>query len=135
MTMTSKEMIFETLQRMGYNPEIDEDGDIMMYYQMKIIYLFPSRDEDSYICMMLPKFYEVAEGRESAVLAACNKLNRDIRIVKYYIDDDFKSVTATCEFFYNDNESLECFIEKSLGVIAVVRTLFKREMAELLKAE
>ena len=72
---------------------------------------------------------------ESAVLAACNKLNRDIRIVKYYMDDDFKSVTATCEFFYNDNESLECFLEKSLGIIAVVRTLFKREMAELLKME
>ena len=32
--MTKKELIMSTLEKMGYNPELDGDGDIMFRYQM-----------------------------------------------------------------------------------------------------
>ena len=35
--MNKKELILKALEKMGYNPELDSDGDIMLHYQMKTI--------------------------------------------------------------------------------------------------
>ena len=39
LTMNKKELILQTLEKMGYKPEIDEDGDIQIRYQMKTIFV------------------------------------------------------------------------------------------------
>ena len=37
--MTKKELMMSVLERMGYPPKIDDDGDIMFCYQLKTIYV------------------------------------------------------------------------------------------------
>ena len=36
--MTNKEQIFNALERLGYKPQYDDDGDIMLRYQLKHIF-------------------------------------------------------------------------------------------------
>ena len=48
-----------------------------------------------------------------------------------YIDQTFKNVTATCEFFYANEESLEQNLRNSLQMLGIVRTVFMNDMAEL----
>lgn len=129
--MNKKELILKTLEKMGYSPELDGDGDIMLHYQMKTIYVMTSDDEEPYISMMLPQFQEIEDGKETLVLAVCNKMTRELKLVKVYIDQTFKSVTATCEFFYANEESLEQNLRNSLQMLGVVRTVFRNDMAEL----
>ena len=43
----------------------------------------------------------------------------------------FKSVTATCEFFYANEDSLEQNLRNSLQMLGVVRTVFRNNHAEL----
>ena len=129
--MNKKELILKTLEKMGHSPEVDNDGDIMLHYQMKTIYVMTSDEEEPYISMMLPQFHEIEEGKETLVLAVCNKMTRELKLVKVYIDQTFKNVTATCEFFYANEESLEQNLRNSLQMLGVVRTVFRSDMAEL----
>lgn len=129
--MKKKELILKTLEKMGYSPEVDNDGDIMLHYQMKTIYVLTGDEEDPYISMMLPQFHEVEEGQETLVLAVCNKMTRELKLAKVYIDQTFKNVTASCEFYYANEESLEQNLRNSLQMLGVVRTVFRNDMAEL----
>ena len=129
--MNKKELILKTLEKMGYSPEVDNDGDIMLHYQMKTIYVLTGDEEDPYISMMLPQFHEVEESQETLVLAVCNKMTRELKLAKVYIDQTFKNVTATCEFYYANEESLEQNLRNSLQMLGVVRTVFRNNMAEL----
>ena len=103
----------------------------MLHYQMKAIYVMTGDEEEPYISMMLPQFHEIDEGKETLVLAVCNKMTRELKLVKVYIDQTFKNVTATCEFFYANEESLEQNLRNSLQMLGVVRTVFRNDMAEL----
>ena len=129
--MNKKELILKTLEKIGYSPELDSDGDIMLHYQMKAIYVMTGDEDEPYISMMLPQFHEIDEGKETLVLAVCNKMTRELKLVKVYIDQTFKNVTATCEFFYANEESLEQNLRNSLQMLGVVRTVFRSDMAEL----
>ena len=125
--MNKKELILKTLEKMGYSPELDGDGDI----KMKAIYVLTGDEDEPYISMMLPQFHEIDEGKETLVLAVCNKMTRELKLVKVYIDQTFKNVTATCEFFYANEEALEQNLRNSLQMLGVVRTVFRNDMAEL----
>ena len=129
--MKKKELILKTLEKMSHSPEVDNDGDIMLHYQMKTIYVLTGDEEEPYISMMLPQFHEVEEGQETLVLAVCNKMTRELKLAKVYIDQTFKNVTATCEFYYANEESLEQNLRNSLQMLGVIRTVFRNNMAEL----
>ncbi len=129
--MKKKELILSTLEKMGYSPEVDNDGDIKLLYQMKTIYVMTGDEEEPYISMMLPQFHEIEDGQETMVLAVCNKLTRELKLAKVYVDQTFKNVTATCEFFYANEESLEQNLRNSLQMLGVIRTVFRNNMAEL----
>ena len=129
--MKKKELIMATLEKMGYSPEVDNDGDIMFRYQMKTIYVMTGDEEEAYISMMLPQFHEIEDDLETIVLAVCNKLTRELKLAKVYVDQTFKNVTATCEFFCVNEEALEQNLRKSLQILGVVRTVFRKDLAEL----
>ena len=42
-----------------------------------------------------------------------------------------KNVTATCEFFYANEEVLEQNLRNSLQMLGVVRTVYRKDLAEL----
>lgn len=129
--MKKKEMILSALEKMGYSPEVDEEGDILFCYQMKTIYVLIGDEEESYISVMFPQFYEIEEGEETLILAICNKMTRDLKMVKVYIDQTFKNVTASCEFFYANEEGLEQNIHYSLRMLGLVRSIFTKNIEEL----
>lgn len=130
--MNKKEQLMSMLQRMGYSPEYDEDGDIRMVYQMKhICFLLQEDDEDNYLSVMLPQFVEIEEGEESLTLAVCNKMTRELKLAKVYVDHTFKAVTGVCEFFYANEEALEYCIKMSLRTIGVLRSLYLKNKKEL----
>jgi len=129
--MTNKEIIMETLNKMGYNPIQDEDGDILFYYQMKAIYVIIADEDESYVSLLLPQFNEIEEGKEALVLAVCNKMTRELKMAKVYIDKTFKNVTCTCEFYFANEESLVQNLTNSLKLLGIIRTLYRNEYAEM----
>jgi hypothetical protein len=130
--MSKKELIMSTLeQKMGYCPEIDEDGDIKFAYQLKTIFVMTADDDEPYVSVMLPQFHDIEEGKETVALAVCNKMTRELKFAKVYIDQTFNHVTATCEFYYSSKKSLLQNLERSLELLGVIRTVFRNDMDEL----
>ena len=130
--MTKKEQITAVLERMGYKPLFDEDGDILIRYQLKHFYFFYNEaDEDQFIQIVHPQFAELEEGDETIHLAACNKVTRETKMVKVFVDQTFKNVTASCEFFYSDEDDLEMNIAKALRILGVIRTSYRNVVREL----
>ena len=124
-------MIIQILEKLGFKPEIDDDGDIMVRYQMKTIYVFVGDEEDSYVAVLLPQFHEIEDGEETLVLATCNKMTRELKLAKVFVDHTFKNVSASCEFYYANEESLEHSLDKSLQMLGIVRSQFRKNKTEL----
>lgn len=130
MTMTKKEMILEAIESLGYKPHVDDDGDVCVRYQMKNIFFLTGLEEEQYVSAILPQFSEVQEGEETMTLAICNKVSREIKLAKVYIDQTLKSVTASCEFFYTDMDSLKSNVEHSLNILGMVRSTYFKVRSE-----
>lgn len=131
--MTKKEAILEAIESLGYKPTIDDDGDICVRYQMKSIFFLTGQEEERYISALLPQFAEVNEGEEMLTLAVCNKIIRDVKLAKVYIDQTLKKVSACCEFFYTDMESLKNNVEQSLNILGMVRSVYNRTRSEFVE--
>lgn len=130
--MKKKEQLLKAVQALGYQPKADGDGDIMFRYEMKTLYLLLGDPEEPFCRMILPQFYDVAEGEEATMLAACNKVVREVKVVKVFLDETFKTVSASCEFYYTD-DSLSVCLKHSMELMGVVRSVFdkvRRELAE-----
>lgn len=126
-------MILEAVGSLGYKPVVDDDGDICVRYQMKNIFFMTGSEEEQYVTAILPQFQEVNEGEEALALAVCNKVNRDTKLAKVYIDQTFKSVSASCEFFYTDMESLKNNVEYTLVILGMVRSAYYNAREEFVE--
>ncbi len=129
--MTKQELVYSVIQSLGYNPSIDNDGDIVFRYQMKCMYVMIGDNEDRYLSVIFPQFYEIEDGEDALVLATCNKVTRDVKMVKVYIDQTFKNVSSSCEFFYTDEEAVAQNITQSLRILGMIRTAFRNAKNEL----
>lgn len=124
-------MVINALESLGHKPQVDDDGDVFMYYQLKALYVLETRHEDTnYVAVTLPMFYEISEGDEVRILAVCNKVTRDIRQIKVYVDRTLKDVTASCEFYYCDEQCLRSQLKRSLDFLGKIRTVFKKALTE-----
>lgn len=129
--MTKQEMIIEAIESLGYKPEIDDDGDIRVRYQMKIIYFIVGKEDEQYVSAVYPQFEDISDGEDTLTLATCNKVSRDIKFVKVFIDHTLKSVSACCEFFYTDMECMKINVEHSLNILGVIRSVYYKAKDEL----
>ncbi len=122
----------KVLEKMGYKSRYDEDGDIMLKYQLKTIFFFVrEEDEEPFVQVLFPRFHEFEEGEETLNLAVCNKMTRDSKMVKVFIDGTFKNVSAACEFFYTDEESMKMSIKKALCILGLVSSAYYQNLREL----
>lgn len=131
--MTKKGHLMTILQGMGYSPQRDEDGDIFLMYQMKhVLFMLRDEDEDNYLSVVIPQFMDIEEGEESINLAICNKMSRELKMAKTYVDRSFKTVSASCEFYYANDEALQYNIKKSLRLISLIRSQYYKAKKDLL---
>lgn len=127
--MTKQEMVVSVLQSLGLKPKIDDEGDVFVRYQMKTFYVMGTNsDDEDYLVVIFPQMYEIDEGEETKVLAACNKTTREIKLAKVYIDQSLKNVSASCEFYYNDEESLKVCLDKAIDILGMIRISFIKAM-------
>lgn len=130
--MTKTEHIKEVLEDMGYNPEIDKEGDLFIRYQLKHIYFLVNEEEDdNFVVVALPQFYSFDPDEDMLYLAACNSTTRQTKMAKIFIDETYNHVSAGCEFYFTDDDSLRMNIERSLKIISVMRSNFRNTILQL----
>ena len=127
-------MIKDVLEDLGFKPMVDKVGSIFILHEMKTIYILGQKNE-CFITVLLPKFHDIDEEEKVKCLAACNNVTREAKLVKVYIEPTAKEVSASCEFFYCDKESLSASLGHSIEILGMVRTAFYNAMKELEECE
>lgn len=130
--MTKKELIMKLIEGMGYTAVLDEDGDVVVVFQMKTIYFMTSDDEDEHgFSVLFPNVASLNEGEGILNLSACDAVNRRLRFVKMFIDNEHGCVVANCDFFYTDDACLKMNVEYALHVLAITRSMYTNVLDEL----
>ena len=129
--MNKKEMILNAIEAMGYRAKVDDDGDIFFRYEMKNMYAMVGDEAEPYVVVLMPQFLDIDEGEETLNLAACNKLTREVKMAKVYVDFNLKTVSASCEFFYDDEASLKDSLSHSVEILALIRSTYLKVKEEL----
>ncbi len=124
-------MAIQVVKELGYKPIIDNDGDVFFRVQLKGFYILGTRNDNDLISVHFPQFWDIEEGEDVKYLAACNKLTRELKLVKTFIDDSLKSVSASCEFYCTNMESMRNNIEHSIKILCIIRSIFRRTLNEL----
>ena len=88
-------------------------------------------EDDPYTTVMLPNFHQIEDDTDIQVLAVCDKMTREMKLAKVFIEPSFSSVTASCEFYYANDEALELCLRKSLQILGIIRVAFRKALAEL----
>lgn len=131
--MDKTELVVSTLESLGYVPQADDDRGIFFPFQMKTIYVILGEEDETYLSVVLSHFAEIGEGEDAFVLAVCNKVTRNLKLGKVYVDQTCKWVSAACEFFYTDERCLRESLEFSLEVLGIVRSVFRKVKDDFLK--
>ena len=120
--MANLDDIISYLQGEGLMPSKDEDGDIVFKYQMNNYIIFDTPDDEPYLQIALPRIYDVTDDNLVEVLAACNNINRTMKVAKTIITGDNRSVWAVYETIldpvYDD------FLPRALNILVETQKNF-----------
>ena len=122
--MAKMEEIINYLQNEGLMPKKDEDGDIVFKYQMKNFIIFDTTDDEQYLQIALPGIYDVTEENLVEVLAACNSLNRGIKVGKAIITGDNTSVWVVYESMLDTTPVYDDIVPRSLEILMAAQKSF-----------
>ena len=111
--MAKRDMLMGILEDMGYKPQIDQDGDLLIRHEMKSIYVIVGDEDDLRVVLLLPQFVEVEEDEIVLVLTACNNVTREIKMAKVFLERSLKAVSGEAA------ASSRSFITKARGASGV----------------
>lgn len=131
--MQKRELVVSTLNEMGLKANISSSGDVYFIYEMKPFIIPMSEPENNYIIVLFYQFEELDKQNPLQTLTICNKMTRELRMVKVYVEETFDSVSASCEFYYKRKCDLRENLEKALDTFSVLRTAFMMNKNSLSK--
>lgn len=126
--MANLDDIISYLQGEGLMPSKDEDGDIVFKYQMNNYIIFDTPDDESYLQIALPRIYDVTDDNLIEVLAACNNINRTMKVAKTIITGDNLSVWAVYETILDSNPVYDDFLPRALNILVETQKNFYEEV-------
>ena len=118
------DLIKEIISELRYKLLGDDEDHIVIRYQFHVVHVFPNPEDESFVTIVLPSFEEVTRENFATMMVRCNKLNEQLKQVKFYISDD--TVVSSSEFFYKKKEDLAFQIQKSLMGLVSAGVKFKK---------
>lgn len=122
--MANLDDIISYLQGEGLMPSKDEDGDIVFKYQMNNYIIFDTSDDEPYLQIAMPHIYDVTDDNLVEVLAACNNINRTMKVAKTIITGDCRSVWAVYEKILDSNPVYDDFLPRALNILVETQKNF-----------
>lgn len=118
------DLIMEIISELRYKVLEDDGEHIAIRYQFHVVHVFPNPEDENFVTIVLPSFEEVIRENFATMIVRCNKLNEQLKQVKFYISDDM--VVSSSEFFYKEKEDLAFQIQKALMGLVSAGVKFKK---------
>jgi hypothetical protein len=115
------------LRDRGYEPYIDQDGDVQFRDQGLTYYLRIDAEDPSFLRLVLPNFWPIeSEVEYEHARRACGEINRQVKAVKVYLQSN--NVWLTVENFMASPESLPTYFDRCLDAAQFGVRAFRVEM-------
>jgi hypothetical protein len=117
------------LRREGYQPEIDDDGDVRFKREGFTYYVIVDDTDLEYFRILFPGIWIVEDSSErDRALAACSRVNRETKVAKAYLSGD--RVNLAVEMLLPDLDDVAAVFPRSMRILAVARDTFNEAMAQ-----
>lgn len=126
--MNLKEMMKQYLQEEGYCPKDEEYGLAFKCEGRNFLFLY-DEDDEQFFRLMMPAIYDVTEENLPAVLAALNKVNSDMKVVKVYTSYG-DSVWVGFEVIVDSTPVLDDFVPRGLKMLRAAQMKFYEAIQE-----
>lgn len=115
--MEKLELYREFLDREGYRPQVDKDGDILFKFEGGNYLLFVNKDDPEFFQLVFPGFWEIDDGEELArALVAASHANSKCKAVKVVVSPK-RNVSAMVEMFFERPDQFAPVFARSIGAI------------------
>lgn len=102
----------------GYQPEVDQDGDIHFRCQGLHLYCTNSGKDQQYLRLLLPNIYQV-ENNRTKVLEVSNQLSKEYKVLKSFLVDD--SLWLAIEIFIDSTPEVGDFMGRCINILTSAR--------------
>ena len=104
---------------------LEDDGEqILIKYQLNLIQICPSSEEDRFVSILLTNFAAVTEENFPDVVMRCHNLNETMKQVKLYTVNDV--LIAGAEFFYMEEKDLAYQVEIALNSVLAAKVNYRK---------
>ena len=119
----SYNLVKEIIQSWKYKVLEDDGEHIIIRYQMNVIHICPSEEDETFVSILLPNFDDVTDENYSEVVVRCHRLNEKLKQVKFYTINDV--IIAASEFFYMEKEDLEFQMRLALSNLIAAKVSYR----------
>ena len=124
-------MYEEFLRAEGYQPEVDEDGDVRFKKEGGLYFIDVDERDEQFFRLCFPNFWSVESDEERGrALAACDYSNSLSKVAKVYLVHNTHA-WAAIELFFAEPEEFRGVFERCIGALQNgVRNFVKRMQEE-----
>lgn len=126
----------QILQDEGYackNPTKDSEAntlDLVIKYEGLNLLIIFDYDDPSFVRIMLPNFYEVAEKDVGTALGAINEASKTCKGAKLYLTQDLKNCLAVVEYLENGKSVNSKELLRYVSMVINVAKFYAQKMKE-----
>lgn len=124
--MNITECVLGIIEDLGYQPKVDNDGNLVFKFQLKNIVVNVSEECHNVIMGMALLSVEATETMQALVIA--NELNLNLRYLRLALDSNFEYVYAVYNFIFFDEATAKKDIMTGLDAFSDVKTTFIDKM-------
>ncbi|WP_257658969.1 YbjN domain-containing protein [Parapedobacter lycopersici] len=126
-----QKMYVSHLQKQGYQPEIDSDGDIEFKAEGNTFYIIVDEDDLESFRILYPSFWEIESLSEKAqVYNVVNYINRTTKIAKAYLNSSEDNVSMDVNIFIAEPEDFKPHFRRMVNLLIAERREFIDKMNE-----
>ena len=108
------------IKEMGYNPSIDEDGDIAFDCEDSFYYVHFQDYKDAVAVSLVKSFHNDTGKSNAAIDRLCYDLMYDFVMVKVYPTTTYKTIRVEVEALYSTSAQVKEFFEDNLLIVSIV---------------
>lgn len=125
--MTPTNIIQAALERDGFRPEVDPDGDISFKHEGLTFVVLLTEDDPEYYQVLLPNFWPLeSEAERQVALHACDEINRAVKLVKLYTVEG--NLFAGVESAYDTSEAFLAHLPQAVAYLQDAARMFRDAM-------
>jgi hypothetical protein len=114
----SAQLYMNYLEREGYRPWIDGDGDVIFKDEGGTYYIDVDESDAEYFRLVYPQFWSIDDSEELArAHMAANYATRRTKVAKVYILEGDKNTSASVEVFFGEPMQFAAVFHRTMSAL------------------